>query len=53
MDRCSSCSALVDTDDDPESYVEIGNMRAQTETVCLCERCREEKMDEMAGEGEV
>ena len=44
MDRCSSCLELVDTDDDPEAYVEVGNMRRQTETICLCYGCREARI---------
>lgn len=46
IDRCGKCSALVDTDDEPESYVEVGNMRSQTETVCMCRNCREWHEDE-------
>lgn len=40
VDRCAKCGDLVDTDAEPEAYVEVGNMRAQTETVCLCRECR-------------
>lgn len=41
VDRCANCSDLVYTDNEPEAYVEIGNMRSQTEIVCLCRVCRE------------
>jgi hypothetical protein len=53
IDRCSGCSALVDTDNEPEAYVEIGNMRAQTETKCLCGVCRalrEEELEDLRTE---
>lgn len=45
VDRCSKCGALVDTDDEPEAYVEVGNMRSQTSTICLCQTCRERYED--------
>lgn len=47
IDRCANCGDLVDTDAEPEAYVEIGNMRAQIETRCLCRDCREACMNEM------
>jgi hypothetical protein len=47
IDRCSRCGDFVDTDNEPEAYVEIGNMRAQTETVCLCRHHREEHEEEL------
>lgn len=40
MDICKDCDRLVDTDDDCDCYVEVGSMRRQTETICLCEPCR-------------
>lgn len=46
IDVCSKCDAYVDTDFDCDCYVEVGNMRKQTETKCICERCREEIADE-------
>lgn len=52
VDRCSRCSDLVDTDDEPEAYVEIGNMRAQTQTICLCRTCRERHEDELNREAD-
>jgi hypothetical protein len=42
IDRCNRCSALVDTDDEPEAYVQIANMRNREEWICLCRRHREE-----------
>lgn len=47
VDRCSRCSDLVDTDDEPEAYVEVGNMRTQTQTVCMCRNCRERHEEEL------
>jgi hypothetical protein len=46
IDRCSKCSALVDTDDEPESYIQIANMRSREEWICLCRGCRERYEDE-------
>ena len=43
LDRCHDCERLVDTDDDPECYVEVGNMRRLHKTICLCEFCRDER----------
>ncbi len=40
MDICKDCDRLVDTDDDCDCYVEVGNMRNQTQFICLCEPCR-------------
>ena len=38
---CQSCDAYIDSDFDPDCFVEVGNMRAQTETKVWCERCRD------------
>ena len=43
---CKNCQDCVDSDDDPDCFVEIGNMRRQTETIVLCERCRFKDQDE-------
>ena len=39
---CSECSRLIDSDDDPDCFVEVGNMRRLHGTKIYCERCREE-----------
>ena len=49
-DKCEGCGSFVDTDDDPDAYVEVGNMRRQTKTICLCEKCREEAEEESAAQ---
>ena len=41
MVMCSRCDALIDSDDDPECFVEIGNMRRLHKTIVLCESCRD------------
>jgi hypothetical protein len=57
MDRCAKCSGLVDTDDDPGCYFEMPSyentampanpaVRIPPVDVCICERCREEYVDE-------
>lgn len=42
IDRCSRCGDLVDTDDEPESYVQIADMRKREEWICLCRHHREQ-----------
>ena len=37
---CADCDSLIDSDDDPECFVEIGNMRRLHQTIILCENCR-------------
>lgn len=49
IDRCSRCGDLVDTDDEPEAYVQIGNMRNREEYICLCRHHREQYEDERGG----
>ncbi len=46
IDRCSRCGDLVDTDDEPEAYVQIADMRKREEWICLCARHREQYEDE-------
>lgn len=52
IDRCRWCSNLVDTDAEPEAYVEWPTytsmaqpvnptLKEPTETLCLCHVCRE------------
>jgi len=42
IDRCVRCGDLVDTDAEPESYVQIGDMKRSEEWVCMCQHHREE-----------
>ena len=51
MDCCSRCAAYVDTDDDPDFYVEVGNMRRLHKTIGLCGSCREEREMELERAG--
>ena len=46
-DRCAKCGDLVNTDNEPEAYVEVGNMRRMHDTICLCQRHREEHEEEL------
>lgn len=43
IDRCQRCGDLVDTDDEPEAYVQIADMRKREEWICLCRHHREER----------
>lgn len=45
MIRCDLCNRLIDSDDDPDCFVE-GNPSG-----CFCERCREQAEEEAAGAG--
>jgi len=38
---CKYCDAYIDSDDDPECFVEVGNMRRLNETIIVCEACRD------------
>lgn len=46
VDRCSRCGDLVDTDAEPEAYVQVADMRKNEEYICLCRRHREQYEDE-------
>jgi hypothetical protein len=49
IDNCDSCGYHVDTDDDPEFYVEVADGKGRTydrKTKGLCQRCRESYVDE-------
>ena len=49
---CEDCDALIDSDDDPDCFVEIGNMRRLHATKVMCEYCRDkyfEDQDDQAG----
>lgn len=37
MVRCDDCSRPIDSDDDPDCFIET----SPTTTVCLCETCRD------------
>lgn len=41
MCTCERCGWLIDSDDDPECFVEVGNMRRLHSTIILCEPCRD------------
>ena len=40
---CQRCDAYIDSDFDPDCFVEVGNMRKLNQTIVLCEKCREER----------
>ena len=54
MIYCEDCHIPIDSDDDPDCFVEVGNMRRMNFTIILCETCRylrereEERRDEQA-----
>lgn len=50
MVMCESCDRPIDSDDDPECFVEVGNMRRLHQTKVLCEPCRERLWEEQERE---
>jgi len=52
-DKCADCGANVNTDNDPGSYIEVGNMRRMTWTICVCEPCREIRRTREEAEADV
>jgi len=46
MIACHDCGRLIDSDLDPDCFVEIGNMRRLHKEVVWCESCREEHLEE-------
>ena len=51
MINCGNCGRAIDSDDDPECFIEVGNMRSQHKTIVRCEPCREEdEADRIAAE---
>ena len=44
---CHDCDRIFDTDDDPDCWIEVGNMRRMTWEVPVCEPCRQIRLDEI------
>ena len=44
---CQQCDAYIDSDDDPDCFVEVGNMRKLNQTIVLCEICREKREQDL------
>lgn len=42
---CERCDAGIDSDNDPDCFVETGNMRRLHDTTIMCEPCRERAWD--------
>jgi hypothetical protein len=47
---CEQCGHLIDSDDDPDCFVEVGNMRRLHKEIVLCEGCREEHYNQQENE---
>jgi hypothetical protein len=47
MIKCAGCDAMIDSDDDPDCFVEVGNMRRLHRTIAFCEPCRERREEEL------
>lgn len=46
MVRCEECERFIDSDEDPECFVEVGNMKRLHKEIILCEPCRERRWEE-------
>ena len=46
---CEKCDAYIDSDFDPDCFVEVGNMRRLYKTEVMCERCRDKYYNEQEG----
>lgn len=44
---CEKCDRWIDSDSDPDCFVEVGNMRKLTDTIIMCEPCRERYYDKL------
>lgn len=43
---CHDCGTPVDSDEDRNCFVEVGNMRRLTHEIIVCETCRWIRLDE-------
>ena len=43
MVKCNDCGGTFSSDNDPDCFVEVGNMRRMNETIILCDQCRERR----------
>jgi hypothetical protein len=50
MTICGGCDAPIDSDDDPDCFVEVGNMRRLHQTIIRCETCRDQMQAELERE---
>lgn len=44
---CKNCGAYVNSDNDPECFVYTGNYKRLHGEIILCEKCREERDEEL------
>lgn len=43
MIQCADCDQIFDSDNDPDCFVEVGNMRRLHKEIVLCEPCRDKR----------
>lgn len=48
--QCKQCDAFIDSDDDPDCFVYVGNYRRLHAEIILCEACREHREQELEAE---
>lgn len=46
MAKCKDCDRVFDTDEDPDCFIEVGNMRRMNWTEIVCEPCRDKRQVE-------
>lgn len=46
MVHCDGCESYIDSDEDPDCFVEVGNMKRLHKEVVWCGSCREKHVDE-------
>ena len=51
MVTCDECGEFIDSDDDPDCFVEVQRLNMQEKV--WCETCREEQDDERGDAGDV
>ena len=40
---CKECDRIINSDADPDCFVEVGNMRRMHKEIILCKPCREKR----------
>ena len=50
MIRCEQCEWLIDSDDDPECFVYVGNYKRLHAEIVLCEKCRDDREAEQCAQ---
>ncbi len=52
MIRCEDCSRLIDSDDDPDCFVYVGNYKRLHDDKVMCEPCRERYFEKIEADAD-